>query len=457
MTITISAIENAAPDQASLKAATKLLSPAKWPERVISTDGALIWGACQGSGANPYRVVVDTSDLGAKCSCPSRKFPCKHALALMMQYAEGQADFSPADVPEWITDWLGRRRKTTTAETTDGPKKSLAAARLAEEEKPDDPKAEARREAARVKRAEATRNAIADGLAEMEGWIADQLRTGLSDTLNDLNARCRRIASRLVDAKAGSLAARIDGIPARVLALPQRERADALISELGKLVLVARAWGDGTAPMPGVQREISGAEPRDTLLANAEAPRHTGAWEVLATREENRRDGLIGRSTWLLGLDPDGPRFALLQDFFQASGARQGAGFTAGDQFRAELVFYPSAVPLRAHIVEHIPAESRTAWPASAAGTDILADFTASQTAEPWLLELPLLLPEGRLAEAADTLWWTTGPAALPLTEGAFSRVVQGTRIHTAAILWNGHRGHLLAADTSLGRFHADI
>jgi len=114
MSLGTSSIENAAPDQASLKAASKLVSPAKWPERFISGDGGLIFGACQGSGANPYRVVVDLSDLEAKCSCPSRKFPCKHALALMLQYSGGPADFVQADVPAWVADWLGRRRKTTT-------------------------------------------------------------------------------------------------------------------------------------------------------------------------------------------------------------------------------------------------------------------------------------------------------------------------------------------------------
>ena len=129
MSLGTSSIENAAPDQASLKAASKLVSPAKWPERFISGDGGLIFGACQGSGANPYRVVVDLSDLGAKCSCPSRKFPCKHALALMLQYSGGPADFVQADVPAWVADWLGRRRKTTTVAPSSGEKKSIAAAR----------------------------------------------------------------------------------------------------------------------------------------------------------------------------------------------------------------------------------------------------------------------------------------------------------------------------------------
>jgi len=76
-------IEALAPDQASLSAASKLTKRSNWPRLEKSEQQALIWGECQGSGSNPYRTVVDTGDHGYKCTCPSRKFPCKHTLALM--------------------------------------------------------------------------------------------------------------------------------------------------------------------------------------------------------------------------------------------------------------------------------------------------------------------------------------------------------------------------------------
>ena len=44
---------------------TALLKPAKWPVRARS--GHLIWGECQGSGANPYRVVADTDEPTPPC------------------------------------------------------------------------------------------------------------------------------------------------------------------------------------------------------------------------------------------------------------------------------------------------------------------------------------------------------------------------------------------------------
>ena len=85
-----------------------MLKPAKWPLRACS--GALSWGECQGSGANPYRVVADTEDGGSKCTCPSRKFPCKHALGLMWMFVEDSAAFPSGDVPDWVSDLMGRRR-----------------------------------------------------------------------------------------------------------------------------------------------------------------------------------------------------------------------------------------------------------------------------------------------------------------------------------------------------------
>ncbi|MEO1139839.1 MAG: SWIM zinc finger family protein [Pseudomonadota bacterium] len=454
MSLTTSAIEHVAPDQASLKAANKLLSPGKWPERVVSGDSALIWGACQGSGANPYRVAVDLRDLGAKCSCPSRKFPCKHALALMLFYSSQAADFTPGEVPDWVAEWLGRRRKTVTPAKSDGETKSLAAAQQPEPAKPVDPKVAARNAAAAAKRAKATQAAIADGLADMEAWVLDQLRTGLSDLLGDLTGRCRRIASRLVDAKAGPLAGRIDGIPARVLAMPQTARADALIAELGKLVILARSWADDCDP--AVRRVITGAENREDLLNNKDALRHDGLWEVLASRDETRRDGLIARSTWLLALNGAGPSFALLQDFFSASAGKQGAAFAIGEQMQANLVFYPGPMPLRAQIVDRHVVEDHTPWPALPETGDTLRAFSEALTREPWLTDVPILLPAGRLAQAGDTPIWLGGDSALPLLSNTLPDAVFGAELRQSVVLWNGHAADLLAAETNLGRYYAD-
>src|SRR6478609_771134 len=111
----LKAVEQLATDQSSLKAAAGLAKPAKWSGVGASRDGALVWGECAGSGANPYRVMADLRDLGNKCTCPSRKFPCKHGLALFWLNAEAILPFPAAETPEWVTEWLGRRRPASGA------------------------------------------------------------------------------------------------------------------------------------------------------------------------------------------------------------------------------------------------------------------------------------------------------------------------------------------------------
>src|SRR6516164_9307153 len=109
MAMSLSKIEALAPDQASLHAARKLLKPATWP--TLASDGAgLVWGEAQGSGSTPYRVVISEVDAGYKCTCPSRKFPCKHSLALMWMRAEAKNPFATDTPPPWVNDWLARRR-----------------------------------------------------------------------------------------------------------------------------------------------------------------------------------------------------------------------------------------------------------------------------------------------------------------------------------------------------------
>src|SRR5512145_2445216 len=442
-----------APDQGALSAASALLKAAKWPVRAQA--GALIWGECQGSGANPYRVVADTADIGSKCTCPSRKFPCKHAIALMWMFVDDAGAFQPGAIPDWVNDWMGRRRKGgAAAATKSSDPKSMA---LAQEvaAKPVDPAVQAKRQAAAAKRQQDTRKSVRAGLDEMETWIADQLRAGVMGFLNEPGERCRRIASRLVDAKAGALASRIDEMPSRLLALPTDERLDAAIMELGKLVLLARGWR--AAPDdPELRREVVSSETREDVLNNPDAPRVASTWEVLGERVVTRRDGLVSQSTWLLNLGQHPQRFALLLDFFPTSAGRRGGAFVPGDRFQAELAFYPARTPLRAVIVTRSDAsEAPHRWPE--APLDPMADYAEQKREAPWRIEAPLLLPAGRVAaEPSGRAWWRASDGA-PLQLRAQPPVFAlGASMESAAALWDGARLSLIAAQSNWGRIDFD-
>ena len=155
MSLSRERIEGLAPDQASLAAALKLVKPASWPTLATVTDGSVLWGECQGSGSQPYRVVVSPENTGYKCTCPSRKFPCKHVLAVLWMRLDQPARFQAGDAPPWVEEWIGRKRTAPRSKPVDEgepkEKPSLAAALVAPEpEKPADPKAIARAEAQRV-------------------------------------------------------------------------------------------------------------------------------------------------------------------------------------------------------------------------------------------------------------------------------------------------------------------
>src|SRR5947207_7318044 len=109
MSLTIDKIEAMAPDQASLAAATRI-KLSSWPVLAQNAGQNCAWGECQGSGSTPYRVVLALDDLAYKCTCPSRKFPCKHSLALMLIYVRAPQSFGESAMPEWISDWASRRR-----------------------------------------------------------------------------------------------------------------------------------------------------------------------------------------------------------------------------------------------------------------------------------------------------------------------------------------------------------
>src|SRR5690606_11747560 len=99
-----------------------------------------LWGTCAGS--TDYDVAVDLDGRVGRCSCPSRKIPCKHTLALLMLGAEGRVPEAPA-APDAVTDWLAGRDQRARAA------KDRAEAKA---ERPVDAEAQAARRAQRLAR-----------------------------------------------------------------------------------------------------------------------------------------------------------------------------------------------------------------------------------------------------------------------------------------------------------------
>lgn len=467
MPIAVSKIEELAPDQAALAAAAKLKKSGPW-SLLGSDDAGTIWGECQGSGASPYRVVCSEMDYGTKCTCPSRKFPCKHALALLWMRADGAHRFDPAPAPDWVTDWLGRRRKSAAAPRQAQSDKVSASAAQAQTIEPavEDPKAAARATAQRERNRAEREASIRAGLDELDIWIADALQAGLASFMPAAGERCRKIVRRLVDAKAPGLAALVERLPADVFSAPEPSRTDRLIERLAVLHLIAAAYRNQDrlpdAAKSDIRHVVGWPITREALLADAQALRVRDRWMVVNTVVEVQADKLRRLETWLwrLGEGP-APRFAVLIDFVPVSLGKSGIAHALGEIFEAELVFFPSAVPLRAVIAQQTGAPTRGApWPRPSDDlTGAVARLNAMLAARPWSSDLPFAAQGARVVASGKALWLTdtAGAISLPIRHDEDDLALPLVGLDDIDVFgcWNGHSLALGLCETPLGRWTA--
>src|SRR6185436_14455124 len=96
-----------APDAASAKAGQGLAAARKWS--ALGCDATAAWGFCRGSGKDPYQAQIELSEPAFRCSCPSRKFPCKHGLGLLLLLTSQPQAFKAKTAPAWVSEWLATR------------------------------------------------------------------------------------------------------------------------------------------------------------------------------------------------------------------------------------------------------------------------------------------------------------------------------------------------------------
>jgi hypothetical protein len=461
MAISLTDVEGLAPDQGSLSAARKLLKPSGWP--LLAEGENLIWGECQGSGATPYRVIVHEGDRGYKCTCPSRKFPCKHSLALMWMRAEGKVAFNSAPRPDWVDDWLSRRRgpQAKPADAEAGAARAAPSIAAAAEE-PDavEKSAEAiARAQAQSARLRAEREAaILEGLEQLDLWATDRLERGLLSFASEAQTQCKAIARRMVDAKAGGLALRIERLGVDLFTIPDALRPSFLMRALGDLHLIAAAYRRqgalDAALVADVRRAVGWSQTRDELLHDPAASSVRGDWVVLATRAETQPDKLRRFETYL-ALAGGEQTYACLMDFAPVSAGARGSGFVAGEIFSGRVVFYPSAAPSRALLAERAQTQAPPRWRAVFSISEALADYEAAAARLPWLDERPMALRAVQARASGESLWLADDAGAIPLLGGADILALDGAGVMDVFGLWNGALFRPLYADTQIGRWSA--
>jgi len=467
MPLPVDKIEQLAPDQASLNAGIKLANPKSWPALGIDATKSLIWGECQGSGSSPYRICVSVEDHGYKCTCPSRKFPCKHTIGLMLMHAHGKAGFETQPPPPWVSDWASRRKPGARAgkpAPADAPPPSLKAALAQDQEDKEDvgsdEKTEARLAAQRERMKTLREQSVRAGLDELDRWIGDQLDRGLAAFPAQAQSQCRLAAQRLVDGKATSLATRLDALPSELFTLAEAQRPDFLIETFGGLHLLAEAYRRQERLPPAlredVRRLVGWTIDRQTLLDMADALRVSGTWTVVANHVEVQPDKLRRIETWLMRVGEAPALPAVLIDFVPVA-APAGVTLMAGETFEAELVFFPSATPLRAIIGSRGATRAQTIWPAGAdALAAALASYDVLLARQPWLGSWPLAIAAARIARAADgALWLMAGGDGVPVDprQSQEALVLCDLDIRDIIGLWDGRLFTLMTAATPLGRW----
>ena len=464
--ISLEKIEAIAPDQASLVAARKLVKPSGWSG--LSFDNAgLVWGECQGSGSSPYRVVISEVDTGYKCTCPSRKFPCKHSLALMWMRAEGKIPFQTAPTPEWVQDWVRRRRPSSGgagAEAEESPQAKSLSQATAQQKEEIDPKPEARVAATRDRGRREREEAVLAGLDDLDRWLVDQVDAGLAGFPQHAGKSCRSIAQRLVDAKAPGLASRLDNLPSRLYAHSEHIRAEVAFEQLGQLHLLAEAYRRQETLNVGlradVRREVGWTQSRESLLSEEGALCASGFWRVVGTVSEVQPDRLRRLETWLSreGAE-EGPRAALLVDFVPvASGQTRGA-YRTGERVGATVVFYPSARPLRGLMKEVSSPALEWSAPLELPEADLagaMAEYEDALCLLPWINLWPMRFQNARVRRSGERVFLCSGQndgIALPLMTSQAnmaSPLLAMDRIGGFG-LWDGYSFRLCFAQTPLG------
>lgn len=100
--LTVESILSLAPDEKSTKAAQAISQASAW--RKLGKLEFRLWGLFQGSGSAPYETELNLDSAQFRCSCPSRKYPCKHGLALGLIYTNSPEAFTSDTVPSWLLD-----------------------------------------------------------------------------------------------------------------------------------------------------------------------------------------------------------------------------------------------------------------------------------------------------------------------------------------------------------------
>lgn len=383
-----------ASDAALARASQGLAVPRRW--RGPGQEGDLVWGEISGSAAEPYRVAVQLEEAVFKCSCPSRKLPCKHGLGLLLLRCEHPSSFVAGAPPDWVGAWLLAR--------------AAGARRQAKRRGGEVPSSEDdSRRAARAARRESR---VVKGVEELGKWLRDQLRHGLSSFLSSPGLQLESLAARLVDAQAPGLGGLLRGLDAS--GLPAGERAERVLERLTRIHLLVEACRHLDTLPPELEADVRArigwtVTSEDVLAGEG----HRSQWLVLGRAFEEEAQLRTAR-TWLWSPELERPGLVLSH---AAPGQQLDLSLEIGTAIEAVLCFYPGTVPLRALVRERSGAAREVATPTGLEVREAVRRAGEALALCPLLERYPILLGEVVPLRRPDGLWVRgAGGEALKIT-----------------------------------------
>ncbi|MFC7597718.1 SWIM zinc finger domain-containing protein [Terrabacter sp. GCM10028922] len=365
-----------APDAASLTAARRLARPGPWSD-TGSTD-TLLWGKCQGSGKAPYQVSIDLTGPAFRCSCPSRKFPCKHGLALLLLWVDGAGSVADtAEAAGFAQEWAAERSARAEARV---------AGEAARPTRTPDPAAAARRLEERL--------ALMDGgMDDFARWLTDLVRSGTASARQQSYAWWDGTAARLVDAQLPGLADDVRSVGGAVSG--RADWAERLLVALGRWWTATRAWAARESldeHQMGDLRAYLGWSTSTESVRRRDAV--TDRWLVLGAHRTD--DGRLQQQrTWLRGA-ATGETVQVLD--FAAGGQVLPVARVVGSSLDATLARYPGAAVRRALFVdEPSVADERGRMPSGSTLESARSVAARAWGLNPWARRVPVVLDDVRV------------------------------------------------------------
>ena len=373
MSFTPEIARSLAPDDGTLKRAEALASPRKWI--FVERNVRALWGESKGSSSEPYRTVVDMNGPAYKCSCPVNRFPCKHALALLLMAASGDSSIFGNNVPpQYVTDWIDARDRRAAAKAEPRTEEQIA-------------KSEAGKEKTKNERLEL----MDAGINDLQRRLLDIIRQGIASLDHAPENYWLDFAARMVDAKVGGLSRRIKSWAAFQKEYPN-DWYERLLAELGTLYLFSKAFKNFDKIPENLQTEIliqAGMTVKKEELLTQKG--YEDDWLVMAQVETKEEDNLTSRRAWLMGKKTG--KIILILDF-----AFGGMGFPNvwinGFVYHAEVVFYPGAYPLRAIVKSAELGQPFTQIIGYQNFTQFFDAYSKVISKNPWLGVFPVLMAQ---------------------------------------------------------------